>query len=149
MTTSIYNKCHIIPYNAGLGDTITAITRTYTDLVVDTSNTFYPSSILVAYNGQALSTDTTSKYYYSITPTYVSSVLTGFSVSIHANTHYVWPGYVLTGHGYPGPITLYGGSNNTAKVPTVSFSYTGPTYMPCQFSTDDIFSVSYCLSIVS
>ena len=106
-TTLVFEKTVAIKYDTinYPSDTSAVLVRSYTNLIVSSSNTDIPpqvkdfdaSQISVFYNGQELGTSSTSKYYYSVSPAPISpstATLTGFTISIHANQSYSNPGYV-------------------------------------------------------
>jgi len=83
-------------------DTIATLIRPYSDLIVVSSNStippltaaFDPTQISVYYNGQEIGTTTTSKFYYSVAATSSGSNLSGFTLTIYANSSFTSPGYV-------------------------------------------------------
>ena len=104
MATYVFRKTIPIAYTAGpnpsngslASDTTSTIIRQYLDVVVDGSGNFDPTQFSLTYNGQQLDTSTdapTAKYYYSVVQYPLSGTITGFTLTISANSSYTNAGY--------------------------------------------------------
>lgn len=108
----------------------TTLIRPFTDLIVKSTSTdnppkvsdFDPAQITLSYNGQELGTTATSKYYYSVAPAPTSpstATLTGFTLTIQANSSYEAPGYSV------------------------------PTNIAASIGTSDLFFLNYTYTIIT
>ena len=77
--------------NALASDTTSTLIRQYNDSVIDTTGAADPTQIAVFFNGQEIGTDTTSKYFYSLS--FLGTPPTGFIVTLSANSAFIPPGY--------------------------------------------------------
>ena len=129
MATRVFKKIISIQFDHTTypSDTVNSLVRTYSDVVVAIDGvTFDPTQISVFYNGQEIGTDSTSRYYSSVVPVPGSGTPTGFTISLHGNSSYVWPGYVTSDGGY-----------------------TGPTSVNCLIEPSDVFFVDYTHTVTS
>ena len=96
-TKATFNKYIAIKFDTTNypSDTRYVLSRTFTDSVVDSTNTPDPTQIIVSYNGQriqrriAQTASTFSRFYYEIT----NHTTGGFTIVVHANSGYTNSGY--------------------------------------------------------
>lgn len=97
MAKATFNKYVMIKYDTGPypADTRTALTRTFTDAVVDEAGNPDPSQIFVSYNGQRIQrriaqpVGSFARFYYELS----SHTSSSFTITVYANAAYVNSGY--------------------------------------------------------